>query len=268
MKIAIILCFFGWSFAFAATPIRPATWNTPDQQWATRRPVTAQDERIISAYRSSQKLTYKANFKNGDIFRKEWRSVKDDRPNLKACRRAANVQMSPDGLRLKTLSAPSDCKTKWSTGFAVSNFKQKYGFFEARIKIADLAGMNNAFWLATADEFEINVTEYRLPNNDNISLNNWAKSVKDNTVGMQVQFKENFSKGFHDFGVLWTPAELIFEVDGHPVGVLQTRDAIHEPAEMSFTAALTELTGKPSENLVGHDMVIESIRVSALSDLK
>ena len=76
--------------------------------------------------------------------------------------RPASVQVSSDGLKLRTLVA-TDRHHKWSTGYIASKAKYSYGFFEARMSIADIKGMNNAFWMntdnypCTADHFEIEV---------------------------------------------------------------------------------------------------------------
>lgn len=83
------------------------------------------------------------------------------------CRRPGNVVVSSGGLRLKTLVAAPDCRNniKWSTGSIASKAEYRYGFFEATMKIADIKGMNNAFWmntgnqLATGDYFEIDVSK-------------------------------------------------------------------------------------------------------------
>jgi Glycosyl hydrolases family 16 len=82
------------------------------------------------------------------------------------CRRPANVETSSAGLRLKTLAASPDCRSniKWSTGSIRGKAAYRYGFFEATMKIADIKGMNNAFWMntgnqsATGDYFEIDGT--------------------------------------------------------------------------------------------------------------
>jgi beta-glucanase (GH16 family) len=249
--------------ALAATPLAPATWGTPDQAWGSRRPVTPADRASIAEYRSGHKqVTYSTDFKSSAQFQKDWQSLSDDKAGLKACRRSENAQVTSEGLRLRTLVA-HDCQTSWSTGTVISRFQQKYGFFEARMKIADIGGMNNAFWLTAPDQYEIDITEYRLPNYDHMNLCNWDKTVKDHTVGLQVQFAENLSQGFHDFGVLWTPNELIFEVDGDPVGAIVTHDAIGGAANLRFSTALADWAGKGAENPVGHDMVVQSVRVFA-----
>jgi hypothetical protein len=68
--------------------------------------------------------------------------------------------------------------------------------------------------------------------------------------------------GFHNYGVLWTPTEMIFEVDGEPVAALVANNAVKGPHRCRFfqRAYLCRHTG-PSG---GHDMVVKSPRNFAL----
>jgi beta-glucanase (GH16 family) len=259
----LLMAAFSSQGSLAATPMGPATWGTPDQPWGTRRPVTSADRALVARYRSGRTPpTFSSDFKNPAQFRSEWQPQTDEKAGLKSCRRPENAQSTTDGLRLRTLAA-RDCKPQWSTGSVISTFRQRYGFFEARMKIADTGGMNNAFWLTTNDRYEIDIAEVRFPGYDHMNLCNWAPSVKTHTVGLGVGFREDLSKGFHDYGVLWTPAEIIFEVDGDPVGAIVTRDVIDGAADVRFSTALGDWAGKVSDNPIGHDMVVQSVRVFA-----
>lgn len=239
------------------------TWGTPDQPWGTRRPVTAADQRIIAGYRSGKwPTTFQSDFSNLPQFQKDWQPQSDDKAGLASCRRPESVQATSQGLVLKTLAA-RDCKVKWSTGAVVNTFQQKYGFFEAQMKVADIAGMNNAFWLTTQDRYEVDVAEVHSPSYDHLNLCNWAPSVKQHTVGFGLNFPLDLSKDFHDYGVLWTPAELIFEVDGEPLAAVVTHDAIATAAKPRFSSALADFAGKVATDPVGHDMLVRSVRVIA-----
>jgi len=57
-------------------------------------------------------------------------------------------------------------------------------------------------------------------------------------MGWGAKFVEDLSSGFHDYGVLWTPKELIFEIDGEPVAAVVNKSAVHGPAEIAFPATL------------------------------
>ena len=100
------------------------------------------------------------------------------------------MEASSVGLRLKTMVA-TDCRNsrnKWSTGSIQSKAEYRYGFFEATMKIADIKGMNNAFWMntgnqpETGDYFEIDVSEVQYPNYDHIGLQQYP--AKANNVAL------------------------------------------------------------------------------------
>jgi beta-glucanase (GH16 family) len=54
-----------------------------------------------------------------------------------------------------------------------------------------------------------------------------------------VKFVDDLSTGFHDYGVLWTPTEMIFEIDGEPVAAVVTNNAVNAPADVMFASALS-----------------------------
>lgn len=191
--------------------------------------------------------------------------------DYQSCRRPGNVETSSIGLRLKTLIA-TDCAHKWSTGYIASKAKYSYGFFEATMKIADIKGMNNAFWITTedhmesGDHFEIDVSEVQYPSYDHIGLQQYPakgnKNLKHSGMGWGAKFVDDLSSGLHDYGVPWTPMEMIFEIDGEPVAAVVTHNAVHGPTDIAFSSALI-YAGVP-EHPEGHDMVAKSLRVFAL----
>jgi beta-glucanase (GH16 family) len=252
----------------------PVTWGSPDQPYGKRRPVTAADRAAIQSYRSGNKAPiFSTNFTDPAELRADWNLVSDDNQwgGFQSCRRPSNVQPSSVGLRLKTLIA-TDCHHKWSTGYIDSKARYSYGFFEATMKIADVKGMNNAFWMTTedhpgtGDHFEIDVSEVQYPNYDHIGLQQYPakgnKNLKHTGMGWGAKFVDNLSSGFHDYGVLWAPMEMIFEIDGEPVAAVVTNNAVHGPTDIAFSSALI-YAGVP-EHPEGHDMVVKTLRIFAL----
>ncbi len=253
----------------AVTLLGPPTWGNPNQPWGTRRPVTAADRALIAIYRSGHKQpVILTNFTSQDELESQWVLQSDDRTDLKSCRLPENIVTTDSGLQLQTLSA-TKCHAKWSTGSMISKAKQKYGFFEATIKAADISGINNAFWLVSDDKFEIDIAEVHYPNVLRMTLhnnNNWdmVKDDKQHAVGFNSKFSGNLSQAFHDYGVLWTPTEIIFEVDGQPVAAIQTNGAITKAADIRFSTAVMEYAGKIPDNPAGHHMYVKSLRVYPL----
>ncbi len=249
----------------AATLAGPLTWGSPDQQWGTRRAVTAGDRAAIAAYRSSHKAPIlTTDFTSSAELTANWNLVSDDSASLKSCRRPASLEPSPGGLELKILPAQGCRIARWSTGYIASKTKYRYGFFEARIKIADIKGLDNAFWLTTDDNYEIDVTETYYPSYMHLGFQYWPKSKteKHAGVGWGANFVENLSQSFHDVGLLWTPTDMVYEVDGEPIAAVVTHGAVKGPATVRLSTALADWAGgKVPDHPEGHQMTVQSLRI-------
>jgi hypothetical protein len=250
---------------------KPVNWGSPDRPYGTRRAVTAADGTLIRRYRSGNlRAIFSTNFTDPAELQRDWNLLSDDPQwgGFQSCRRPASVEVSPVGLKLKTLIA-TDCHNKWSTGYIVSKRTFGYGFFEARMKSADIKGMNNAFWMttedhpATGDHFEIDVCEAQYPDYCHIGLQQYPaalnKKIQHTGMGWGATFVNDLSASFHDYGVLWTPAELIFEIDGEPIAAAVTNGAVHDPAVVQISSALI-YRGVPAHP-EGHDVTVQSLRI-------
>jgi hypothetical protein len=251
----------------AATLKGPVTWGSPDQPWGVRRPVTAADRAAIAAYRSGARTPlFATDLKHPASLPGDWTLVSDDQASLKGCRRPASVATSPEGLRLQVLPAP-DCHTApYSTGYIASKAKYRYGFFEARFKIANIKGLDNAFWLTTDDNFEIDITETFYPSSMHLGFQYWPpnKTGKHAGVGWLANFVENLSSGFHDIGLLRTPTQMIYEVDGEPIAAVITHGAASGPATIRLSTVLADWAGgKVPARPEGHAMTVQSLKVFA-----
>lgn len=226
LTLIITLAFLGLcrpastaSVVAPATLAGPLTFGSPDQPYGVRRPVTDADRAAIQSYRSGHKQPiYSTTFTDPDEFQKDWASVEDDKPDLLSCRRTANAVPSNIGLRLETQIA-TDCHNKWSTAHIMSKVKYSYGSFETSLKIADIDGMNNAFWVTSDDNYEIDPDEIHYPNLDHIAVHFWppkGSTEKPTSMGYNAKLNQNLSAGFHEYGFLWTPTDLI--VPDHPEG--------------------------------------------------
>jgi hypothetical protein len=94
-------------------------------------------------------------------------------------------------------------------------------------------------------------------------LHNWATSA-GTAVGFDSRFSGDFSKGIQDFGVPWTPADIVFEVDGEPVVAIATPGAISKPVDIRFSTALAAFTGQIPDNPAGRPIYVRSLRVYPL----
>jgi len=276
-QIVVRICYLIWAAllqdaavaepAGRATLAGPLTFGSPDQPYGVRRPVTEADRTAISNYRSGRRQpVFATNFGDTADFQKDWVAVEDDKPDLLSCRRAANALPSTAGLKLATRVA-SDCRDKWSTAHIASTAKYSYGYFETSIKIADIDGMNNAFWVTSDDNYEVDPDEIHYPNLDHIAVHHWppkGAGEKPSSMGYNAKLSQNLSAGFHDYGLLWTPTDLIFAVDGEPIAAIRTGGAIKGPLTLRYSTALAEWAGKVPAHPEGHDMMVRSLRVIPL----
>ena len=249
----------------AATLKGPVTWGSPDQPWAVRRTVTAADRAAVAAYRSGAKAPiFSTDFSQPTELQADWNIVSDEKPGLKACRRPASVAASLAGLRLQVLAA-QDCRLgPYSTGYIASKAKYGYGFFEARMKIADITGVDNAFWLTTDDDFEIDATETYYPGYMHLGFHHWpqSKTEKPASVGWGANFTEDLSAGLHDVGLLRTPTDMVYEIDGEPIAAVVTNGSAKGPATIRLSTALADWAGgKVPDHPLGHLMTVRSLRV-------
>lgn len=105
---------------------------------------------------------------------------------------------------------------------SVNSYNFTHGYIETRAKVPSGRGLWPAFWLLTSkyveDVPEIDVMEYigQFPNEVNHTLhyfdveNNWSliSSPTFKTTG------PDYSEDFHTYGLMWTPTEIIWYVDG------------------------------------------------------
>lgn len=61
-----------------------------------------------------------------------------------------------------------------------------------------------------------------------------------------------------NYGVLWTPTDIIFETDGAPVAA---NGSIKAAADIRFPTAVTDYAGKIPHEPAGHNMYVRSLRV-------
>ena len=87
------------------------------------------------------------------------------------------------------------------------------------------------------------------------------KTLQHTGMGWGTKFLDDLSPGFRDYGVVWTPPEMIFEIDGEPVAAVVTNGAVHGPTDVAFSSALI-YAGIPAHP-PGHDVLARSVRVFA-----
>lgn len=180
----------------------------------------------------------------------------------------------PDGIQRTYTSAR--LKTQ-------GRFAQKYGRFEARIKVASGKGMWSAFWLL-GDDFskagwpacgEIDIMENlgAEPSTIRGSMHGPGYSGGNSLTAVYTSPAGRFSDDFHIFAVEWEPQAVRFYVDGH---LYETRT----PADLSsdkrwvydhpFFVVLNlavggTLGGTPDDSMFPQRMLVDYVRVYSRS---
>lgn len=267
MRFFFVFFLFYLSHAVAEEPplkvLKDLTWNKTQLLLSVNSKVTDTDNLLISKYRNvANKTSFSSN--NKEFFDTAWRVISDDSYSILSCRRPESVKLTQNVLVLNTMKYSRCLNGKpWSTGYIASEKKYKYGFFEAKLKITDITGINNAFWLLTSDGYEIDIAEVHYPNNVHITLHKWEAGV-DHAYARNLYFNRDFSKSFHEFGLLWLPNRLIFAIDGKTVVAFNINDDISGMAEIRLSTALTPFAGRVDRNPEGRKMEVSSIKIVEL----
>jgi hypothetical protein len=110
------------------------------------------------------------------------------------------------------------------------------------------------------------ITELHFPNISRMTLHNnnsdWEKKL--HSVGFDSRFSHYFYSQFHHIGVLWTPTDIVYEVDGEPVSAIRTNSSIHGKTDIRFSTALMDYAGKIPDHPEGHHMYVKLLRVLPL----
>lgn len=147
-------------------------------------------------------------------------------------------------------------------------FEQEYGYFEARMKLPRGKGLLPAFWLLPADDSwppEIDIVE-SLGDPSMVYATPHTKAKGHNTYDTTSIRIEQNPDGFHLFGVLWTPEQLTWFVDGVEVKHYPTPPDMHKPMFMIVNLAVgNPWPGQPGPDFHPATLAIDYIRVWALA---
>lgn len=103
----------------------------------------------------------------------------------------------------------------------------KYGYFECRAQLQKSPGAWAAFWIQSTEiskgedpsiyGAEIDIFEFfKKLGTDIVSHNvHWAYGPNQRTTRGMQSYLKGVSKGFHKFGLEWTPDKYIFYIDGY-----------------------------------------------------
>jgi len=151
----------------------------------------------------------------------------------------------------------------WSTaGIKTRAFHQEYGYFEARIRYGSASGLNNAFWLDAFTphpvHYEIDINEGHYPNLINMTVHNWTDGHTSH--GSKLVAHDQLMDAFHIYGLLWTPSQLAWFMDGKIIHIEPATD-VRGQMRVLFSTAVLPWAGKADSDLAGTSMDVDWVRV-------
>lgn len=150
------------------------------------------------------------------------------------------------------------------------SFTQTYGYFEIRCEMPKGQGTWPAFWMLPADGSwppELDVVEALGSDEATVFMTAHSASTGEHTKTGFTSWVGDVTSGMHTYGVLWTPEELVWYVDGAEVFRTATPDDMHQPMYMVTNLAIGGvIAGDPDEDFDGADFKVDHIRAYQLND--
>ncbi|MCX7304392.1 MAG: family 16 glycosylhydrolase [Hyphomicrobiales bacterium] len=143
-----------------------------------------------------------------------------------------------------------------------SSFWQTYGYFEVTAELPEGAGAWPAFWLLPVDNSwppEIDVLE---------AFGDQPNQVHSAVIGSsgaaEAWSQVDTSGGAHRYGVLWTPYEITFYVDGVEMMSTPTTSELHDPMYLLANLAVGGPWAGDADPTLSAEFKIDSIAVYQL----
>ena len=210
------------------------------------------------------KLTFQDDFNAPDINRTVWKvSNKESWGKLLSVRMSRNVVQANGLLRLTTRKEKTGDK-EWTTGMIGTgkNFRQAYGYWEARMRYAAAPGLNNAFWTNPGKDpegkagWEIDVNEGHWPNTINASLHQDGLHSQSKSWRAPV----DLSKDFHTYACLWNEKEVVYFWNGKEIDRKPNTHA-QRPGPVIFSTAVFPWAGSITDALHETSMDVDWVRI-------
>lgn len=149
------------------------------------------------------------------------------------------------------------------------SFEQTYGYFEIRADMPEGKGLWPAFWLLPADGRwppELDVIELIGQEPNRLILTAHSKAGGSHSME-SLTADVSDTAGFHRFGVLWGPEEIVWTYDGTEVMRADTPPDMHVPMYMVVNLGLGGIAGTPGAAVAaGAEMKVDYIRAYSLDE--
>ncbi len=207
-------------------------------------------------------LTFSDEFNGVALDTNIWKSAQGQSwGQLLSARFPENAVVTNGLLRLVTKRENRGGKEWTSAMITTKNFRQKYGYWEARYRYAPATGLNQAFWMNPFAQdktkgFEIDVNEGHYPTDVNATLHQSELPSKSK------RFVADYDLGadFHLYAAEWNEKDVIFYFDGQEIHrVPNTKANLDVP--VIFATAVLPWAGPINESLNGASMDVDWVRV-------
>jgi beta-glucanase (GH16 family) len=231
--------------AVAAKPLPVPAWLGKRPPVAGDWNLTFSDEFAGDAVDTNKWSFYGENYWDKVThFSKETTTVKDGHAHLKLMKK-----------RGRHNDDPKRNESDYATGFLESygKFTQRYGYFEARMKLPTAPGLWPAFWMmpdrggggpqwqrsdtkSGGMEFDImeHLTRWGV-NRFNIALHWDGYSKEHKSIGSASVYYTPDADGYVTSGLLWTPGEAVFYCQGQEIGRWKNERVSSVPEHIMFT---------------------------------
>lgn len=159
---------------------------------------------------------------------------------------------------------------EWTTGSIwTRRFKQQYGYFECRMRIAAASGLNNAFWLMTQNKttdpvhFEIDITESHYPVRHMMNIHQWSGAHFANGRGWIAPV--DLSADYHLYALEWNEKEIVWYFDGVEIR-REPNVFCHDRATVYASLAVGSWAGEITDAIDGTSQDVDWIRIYQKKD--
>ena len=191
------------------------------------------------------------------------------------------ARLDGNGL-LRMITRKSTDKPNWHDTACIETqkkFTQRFGYFEIRAEMQSQPGFWSAFWAMAAPPGSVFSTKHA--GMDGTELDIYEKNTLDNEVQHTLHWdgygKHHKSKGFrstvpgvmegfHTFGLLWTPDEYVFYVDGKETWRSSAGGVAQVPIYLKVSSEIGDWGGDITKAELPDEFRVDYVRAWQLYD--
>jgi beta-glucanase (GH16 family) len=155
-------------------------------------------------------------------------------------------------------------------------FEHAFGYYVARVQLQRQPGHWSAFWLMGQgvmhvgdqgrDGTEIDIMEKPWLDDRVQHTLHWDGYGKDHRSEGHVSENPGVMDGFHTFGLLWTPTEYVFYVDGRETWRTSAGGVCQVPLYMKLSNEIGDWAGDIKQAKLPDEFLVDYVRVYDLVD--